>query len=370
MARKLDAKKFVKDFRQGMDQSALMAKYDLSSGQYEKVLQKLAKAGISVPGRVESPPPVSREHAHQAPFNCPKCGFRGTAESDECPKCGIIASKVDRGGHGVPLPVPPPAMHSPPPGGAADYPGPPGSGATVYCRHCGRLIDANLSRCNFCGGWTGVETGPVPVPGRAFGSLSIGGPLRTMLLVELILWATVILFCFAELLMLVEIIFFIIWAYKVAEDMPRFAYEFPITPGGALARILIPFYNLWGIGNLFNTIGKQIEQWGIHHRVPEVRDNGASVQKWVIYFYIALVVTWLLQIIALVVGFAMGSSSGEPNTGAMILIYITSWVSILLATAARYQWVKKTHGALETIAANMSQQVTDTGRPATGDPGS
>lgn len=61
MPRKLSASELMKDFRAGLDDTALMAKYGLSSPQLESVLKKLRDRGILSAGDLEQRPSKGRK---------------------------------------------------------------------------------------------------------------------------------------------------------------------------------------------------------------------------------------------------------------------------------------------------------------------
>ncbi|WP_163579304.1 hypothetical protein [Gracilibacillus saliphilus] len=50
-------------------------------------------------------------------------------------------------------------------------------------------------------------------------------------------------------------VFYLVWIYKVHKDLRSINSQYPITPGGALARIMIPIYNIYGLWNVFSTMG-------------------------------------------------------------------------------------------------------------------
>lgn len=55
------------------------------------------------------------------------------------------------------------------------------------------------------------------------------------------------------------IVVYLIWLYRVHMDLNRLFPSFPRGPGGALACMLIPFYNLYGIPSIYMTIGTHLE---------------------------------------------------------------------------------------------------------------
>ncbi|WP_202076596.1 hypothetical protein [Caldalkalibacillus salinus] len=50
------------------------------------------------------------------------------------------------------------------------------------------------------------------------------------------------------------IVIYLIWIYRVHEDLIALQPSYDVTPKQALARILIPIYNLWGWANVYHTL--------------------------------------------------------------------------------------------------------------------
>ncbi|MEH1865016.1 MAG: DUF4328 domain-containing protein [Nostoc sp.] len=61
---------------------------------------------------------------------------------------------------------------------------------------------------------------------------------------------------------LISIIVFMIWLYRLHADLRDIFKEYPITPGGAIARFLIPIYSLWGIANTLSTFADRFKGEG------------------------------------------------------------------------------------------------------------
>ena len=61
---------------------------------------------------------------------------------------------------------------------------------------------------------------------------------------------------------LISIIVFMIWLYRLHADLKDIFKEYPITPGGAIARFLIPIYSLWGIANTLSTFADRFKGEG------------------------------------------------------------------------------------------------------------
>ncbi|MEH1938780.1 MAG: DUF4328 domain-containing protein [Nostoc sp.] len=61
---------------------------------------------------------------------------------------------------------------------------------------------------------------------------------------------------------LISIVVFMIWLYRLHADLRNLFKEYPITPGGAIARFLIPIYSFWGIANTLSTFADRFKVEG------------------------------------------------------------------------------------------------------------
>lgn len=84
-------------------------------------------------------------------------------------------------------------------------------------------------------------------------------------------------------------IIFLVWLYKVHKDLHDLCPPYPISPGGALARVLIPFYNLYGMWNVFSTMAKEFK----NHL--SLQETGARLAKYIPYYYLLYLVTTILN---------------------------------------------------------------------------
>ncbi len=107
MSRKINVGQVLQDLKDGMHDTAIMAKYNLSPGQLQTLYGKLAAAGLWKREEATTAKPENAS-AEDAPFVCPSCGMPQSRSFDECPQCGVIVSKL-----------PPPLQ---PHGAAADSP--------------------------------------------------------------------------------------------------------------------------------------------------------------------------------------------------------------------------------------------------------
>jgi hypothetical protein len=59
-----------------------------------------------------------------------------------------------------------------------------------------------------------------------------------------------------------SVIVFLIWLHRLHADLKNLFQEYPISPGGAIARFLIPIYSLWGIANTLSTFADGFKNEG------------------------------------------------------------------------------------------------------------
>jgi hypothetical protein len=61
---------------------------------------------------------------------------------------------------------------------------------------------------------------------------------------------------------IITIILFLTWMYLLHKDLNMIFRTYPITPGQSLAQLMIPFYNLRGICNVFSILGERLRRCG------------------------------------------------------------------------------------------------------------
>ncbi len=92
--KKVRAQDFARDFRSGMGDLELMAKYDLKPSEFRIILRKLTEKGFLTREELEKHSDL-QSSAEGVVFSCPSCGAMVPARTDECFKCGIVISKFD-----------------------------------------------------------------------------------------------------------------------------------------------------------------------------------------------------------------------------------------------------------------------------------
>ncbi|MEN2766972.1 hypothetical protein [Ornithinibacillus xuwenensis] len=58
-----------------------------------------------------------------------------------------------------------------------------------------------------------------------------------------------------QIVWFISLILYFIWIFQVHADIQKITPYYDIKPGGALLRIFIPFYNLYGLWNIYSTMG-------------------------------------------------------------------------------------------------------------------
>lgn len=84
-------------------------------------------------------------------------------------------------------------------------------------------------------------------------------------------------------------IIFLIWIFKVHADLRKINPEYRISPGGSLARILIPFYNIYGYWSVFSTMADYFKEQS------NIKNIGNRLALMIPFFYILLLGTQLLN---------------------------------------------------------------------------
>lgn len=95
--KKLPVKAFAEDFRSGLDDASLMAKYELTESKFKEVLNKLVGMEVLSASDLErrsasDPQPVRTPQPSRPTYRCVCPNCRTYWESDEpiCPQCKVI----------------------------------------------------------------------------------------------------------------------------------------------------------------------------------------------------------------------------------------------------------------------------------------
>ena len=102
-------------------------------------------------------------------------------------------------------------------------------------------------------------------------------------------------------LFFVTALVFLIWMYQVHSDLPEILGSYPISPGGALARLAIPLYNIWGIWNVFTTLASEFET------DQQLSSLSKPIRTMTAWLYLATILTILPLIINIRFDFLVGA---------------------------------------------------------------
>ncbi len=92
MPRKISAREVAEDIRSGMHENQLMVKYEISLSQLRKMRKKLEDKGFLPSEASDQSRRIDAQRA--GPAHCLGCGYTTDQPFDECPRCGLIASKA------------------------------------------------------------------------------------------------------------------------------------------------------------------------------------------------------------------------------------------------------------------------------------
>lgn len=92
----VEAKEALKAIHSGMDDQALMEKFQLSAQGLQSLLDGLVSSGLVRPEEIESRTPLQDRTLSVAIHRCPACSMPQLEPFDECPQCGIIVSKFTK----------------------------------------------------------------------------------------------------------------------------------------------------------------------------------------------------------------------------------------------------------------------------------
>jgi len=80
---------------------------------------------------------------------------------------------------------------------------------------------------------------------------------------------------------------FLVWMYQVHSDLPEIFGSYPISPGGAVARLAIPLFNIWGIWNVFITLASEF------NGDQQLSSFGKPIRTMTVWLYLATILTIL-----------------------------------------------------------------------------
>jgi hypothetical protein len=131
-------------------------------------------------------------------------------------------------------------------------------------------------------------------------------------------------------------LFMLVWLHRFHAKLKILLGHYPISPWGAVARFAIPFYNFWGIWNLFTTLPKQLER----ANVGQV-DARKQLRRWLPIFYGSFIASNVLR----QAYWVHIEPTPSPSELAIWLYVLRNGAALLLAIA----WFKLVRGAIRAI---------------------
>lgn len=84
---------------------------------------------------------------------------------------------------------------------------------------------------------------------------------------------------------LITTLLFLLWIYRLHHNLRELFHPYPISPGGAVLRFVLPLYNLWGIGNTFFTLARHLKTRS--HQITSSR----TIRRLTLWLYGLLLLT-------------------------------------------------------------------------------
>lgn len=139
----------------------------------------------------------------------------------------------------------------------------------------------------------------------------------------------------------ITVILFLVWMYLLHRDMKALFRTYPITPGAAMAQLMIPFYNLWGIWNVFSAMEERLRTRG-----------GADLKFWLPLMYVTGFASQVLDRFRMAesrINEASGSSTNSPT-----LMLVALGVAIFLTII----WLMMT-GVIRKSVDHRAKEIED-----------
>jgi hypothetical protein len=115
-----------------------------------------------------------------------------------------------------------------------------------------------------------------------------------------------------------------LWFYSLHTVLKWSFKNYPISPWGSVGRYAFPFYNLWGIWNIFSTLANHL----IKERELSVAQKGEQLKRWFPRLYIGLV----LSILANVMYYFIAASVDERESIPWWFYVASNTISLALST--------------------------------------
>ncbi|HYP26392.1 MAG TPA: DUF4328 domain-containing protein [Blastocatellia bacterium] len=145
------------------------------------------------------------------------------------------------------------------------------------------------------------------------------------------------------LITVITIILFLVWMYQLHADLKVLFNPYPVSSGEAMAQLIIPFYNLWGIWNVFATLADRLKSKG-----GQLAGAGSALRFWLPLLYVAGIASRILNRIVLNQSL-MDAEQGASTTLILVTVGVDLFLSIIWLQMARIivEAVKRGAGSRE-----------------------
>ena len=117
-------------------------------------------------------------------------------------------------------------------------------------------------------------------------------------------------------------VIYLIWLFIFHKDLNRIYPGYPISPWGAIARVLIPFYSIYGLWNVYSTMQRHFEKF------EETNSFSSRLMNYIPMYYFLIWVTYILD--RFVNGSAAEKFLGESYGIVLTISYFLNLVLIII----------------------------------------
>ena len=154
-------------------------------------------------------------------------------------------------------------------------------------------------------------------------------------------------------IVLIGAILFLVWMYRLHFDLSNAFLDYPISPFGSLARLIIPIYNIWGIWDTFATIANYFKK----ETAMTIVNAGISLRSWLPFLYIAIVVSNITSKIAV-----RAATCGDCDAASFLpIILLAEAISSVFACVVYLQMTGSIVSGMNNLT-SKNQSLSDNGR--------
>lgn len=117
-------------------------------------------------------------------------------------------------------------------------------------------------------------------------------------------------------------VIYLIWLFIFHKDLNRIYPDYPISPWGAIARVLIPFYSIYGLWNVYSTMQRHFEKF------EETKSFSSRLMNYIPIYYFLIWITFIMD------RFLNGSAAlkflGESFGIVLTIFYVLNLVLIII----------------------------------------